>query len=60
MCFTTDLHANAHLSAFFAENLKMINADRLSASLAGEPGFVPFWWWTAFTALSGLQQFIAL
>jgi len=41
----------------FAENLKVINANKCSPSLAREPRFVLFWWWTGSTALSGLKVF---
>ena len=52
--FTTEckLHANAYCQESLLKTWKVINADRCSASLALEPRFVPFWWWTGSAELS--------
>jgi len=42
------------MSVIFAENSKMINADKCW-QLARQPHFALFWRWTGSTALSGLQ-----
>ena len=54
VCFTTEckLHANAYCQQSLLKTWKVINADKRSASLALEPRFVPFWWWTGSAELS--------